>query len=116
MDPIRQDTFIKFIAMLEKKYCGLEWGDERLELANIVVHGQYHRRGVGKALMETGLKLARERNVAITLTAGPNGRSLYTSVGFKELGYDECSVPNEDEKIGVWTMIWTPEGWKKEGS
>jgi ribosomal protein S18 acetylase RimI-like enzyme len=50
MDPIRQKKFVDAVVAAETQYFG-SWGDIRLEAVDIVVHPKYHRRGVGKALM-----------------------------------------------------------------
>ena len=97
----------------EKDFIGAEWGKERLDLVDMVVHADYHRHGAGKALMEYGLNIARERHVPITLTASFLGHFLYLHMGFQELGYVECGEEGDDEKIGMWVMVWTPEGWEK---
>jgi len=110
MDPRRQKIFIDALTAAEKKHFGPELGDLRLVLADMIVDPKYHRRGAGKALMQYGMQKAKEENLAITLTASPLGRLLYSSLGFKVLGYVECGLEEEEEKVGVHVMVWVPEG------
>jgi predicted N-acetyltransferase YhbS len=100
----------------EKRIFGPEWGPKRLILESLSVVPEYHRRGVGKALMEIGFKMAREENVPITITSSVLGKYLYDSLGFKTLDYIECGIEGQDEKVGVTAMVWTPEGWDKDNA
>lgn len=113
MDPVRQKTFIDLLTASEKQYFGPEFGNRRLVLADLAADPKYHRRGAGRAMMDYGLALAKEHNVAITLTSSPLGRHLYTNVGFKELAYVDCGDEGSEERVGVWLMVWVPEGWKE---
>jgi ribosomal protein S18 acetylase RimI-like enzyme len=114
MDPIRQQKFIDALALAEEQYFGPEWGSKRLEAIDIVVDPKYHRRGVGRALMTWALEQSTKHQDPVTLTAGPLGKLLYSSVGFKELGKVDCEVEGDDgEKCWTYAMIWVPEGWKK---
>jgi len=113
MSPTRQKLFISTLLKGEKSYFGPEYGPKRLILESCSVVPEYHRRGVGKALMGPGLKMAREENAPITLTSTVLGKYLYDSFGFKELGYIECGIEGEEERVGVTAMVWAPEGWEK---
>jgi GNAT superfamily N-acetyltransferase len=114
MSPLRQKLFIDAITAAEKHYLGPEWGSKRLELADCVADPKYQRRGAGKALLEWGLKKAREANVPVTLTASPMGRELYLHLGFRELGLFDCGVEGEEERVRTWVMVWVPEGWEEK--
>jgi ribosomal-protein-alanine N-acetyltransferase len=60
------------------------------ELENIVVHHASQRRGVGRALIEKLLSLARERRAARMFLevreANRAARNLYSQFGFRETG------------------------------
>jgi ribosomal protein S18 acetylase RimI-like enzyme len=115
MDPVRQKKFVDAVIAAETKYFG-PLGDIRLEAVDIVVHPKYHRRGIGKALMNWGMDLATEKKVPITLTASPMGKLLYSYMGFKELGVVDCEVAGDDgKKAWTYAMIWMPKGRNKYG-
>jgi ribosomal protein S18 acetylase RimI-like enzyme len=51
----------------------------------VLVHPDYRRRGIGRALLERCIEHLRERRVrCIKLDATPAGRPLYDGLGFKE--------------------------------
>jgi GNAT superfamily N-acetyltransferase len=116
MSPTRQKLFMETLAREEKRIFGPAWGPKRLILESLSVVPEYHRRGVGKALMEIGFTMAREENVPITITSSVLGKYLYDSLGFKTLDYIECGIEGQDEKVGVTAMVWTPEGWDKDNA
>jgi predicted N-acetyltransferase YhbS len=97
----------------EKSYFGPEYGLKRLILESLSVVPEYHRRGVGKALMEPGFQMAREQNAPITITSSVLGKYLYDGLGFETLGYIECEIEGKG-KTRVTAMVWIPEGWKAE--
>jgi GNAT superfamily N-acetyltransferase len=111
MSPSRQKIFIETLVREEKRLFGPEYGPKRLILESCAVIPEYHRRGVGKALMEVGLEMARKENAPITLTSSVLGKFLYESCGFKTLGYNEGGIEGKG-KTGVTAMVWAPEGWE----
>jgi GNAT superfamily N-acetyltransferase len=113
MSPSRQKLFMDTLVREEKRYFGPEYGPKRLILESLSVVPEYHRRGVGKALMEPGLQMAQEQNAPITITSSVLGKYLYDGLGFKTLGYIECEIEGKG-KTGVTAMVWAPEGWKPE--
>jgi predicted N-acetyltransferase YhbS len=113
MDPKRQKVFIDTIVAAEKRHFGPEWGKARMELADLACNPVYQRRGAGTSLTEWGIEKAKEQGLPIMLTASPLGRLVYKKLGFRDLEYVECGIEGEDEKVGTWVMVWTPEGWEK---
>jgi predicted N-acetyltransferase YhbS len=111
MSPSRQKIFIDTLVREEARYFGPQYGPKRLILESCAVNPKYHRRGVGKALMEVGFEMAKKENAPITLTSSVLGKYLYDSVGFQTLGYIECGIEGKG-KTGVTVMVWAPEGWK----
>jgi GNAT superfamily N-acetyltransferase len=111
MDPRRQKTFIDAITAAEKRNFGPEWGEKRMELADMACDPEYQRRCAGTALVQWVLDKATKEGLPVMLTASPLGRLLYKKLGFRDLEYIECGVEGEEEKVGTWVMVWTPEGW-----
>ncbi|KAF1982323.1 hypothetical protein K402DRAFT_384696 [Aulographum hederae CBS 113979] len=115
MDPARQAVFIDTLVTAEKKHFGREYGPIHLYLADLSVDPKYHRRRVGSALMQYGMDKAKEPHIPITLTCGDRARLFYLACGFRNVGFVECGVEGEDERVGTWLMYWAPEGWVKSG-
>jgi predicted N-acetyltransferase YhbS len=100
------------ITAAEKRIFGPEWGNLRMELADLACDPKFQRRGAGTVLTEWGLEKARVQGLPIMLTASPLGRKVYQKLGFRDLEYIECGVEGEEERAGAQVMVWTPEGWK----
>lgn len=62
-------------------------------LDNLCVDFRYHRLGIGKILVDSGIQEARRRDLPVGTEASPKGEGLYRKMGF--------------EQVGVWTV--TPE-------
>jgi GNAT superfamily N-acetyltransferase len=61
------------------------YGTELAWIGLVLVHPQFRRRGIGKALLERCLSYLGEREVrCIKLDATPLGRPLYEQLGFRE--------------------------------
>src|SRR4030066_344069 len=62
---------------------------ERWVLANVVVHPDFRRRGVGRELVEACLGLARSRGIGALMLQvkvdNPEAESLYLRLGFRAL-------------------------------
>jgi GNAT superfamily N-acetyltransferase len=69
-------------------------------LANLVVAPEYQRRGVGKLLLESGLRRADELGLATWLDASPYGLGLYKKYGFKEVKTLEFELGSWGGKAG----------------
>lgn len=69
----------------------------QFEVQDVVVHPEFERRGVGRALMVVALQEAQQSWGArkATLTSRPSrvaARGLYTSLGFEQLGEDRFEL------------------------
>ena len=51
----------------------------------LATHPKYQRKGVGRKLLQWGLRTADAENIPIALYASPNGANLYRSIGFQDL-------------------------------
>ena len=78
-----------------------------LHLASIAVPPNHQHKGVGKALMQWGMKVAAEEQVPVTLESSKIGRRMYSSLGFVVI---EQSVM-WDEFDGI-AMLWEPPAVK----
>jgi ribosomal protein S18 acetylase RimI-like enzyme len=63
---------------------------ERWVLANVVVHPNYRRRGIGRELVEACMALARQRRIGMLMlqvkTDNLEAERLYRRLGFRSLG------------------------------
>ena len=72
------------------------------EIANVAVSDEYRRRGIGEALMNEALDLAKDNGVVIVYLevrySNTAARSLYTKLGFAEIGLRKnyYKSPTED--------------------
>jgi ribosomal protein S18 acetylase RimI-like enzyme len=63
----------------------LVYGPDLAWIGMALVHPDYRRRGIGRALLECGLEHLRARGVrCIKLDATPLGKHVYDTLGFKE--------------------------------
>lgn len=58
---------------------------QKKDLAVLSVHPNHQRKGVGKKLLQWGIKQAAEENKEVFLLSSPEGRPLYLSQGFRTL-------------------------------
>src|SRR5215510_8173248 len=60
------------------------YGTELAWIGMVLVHPDYRRRGIGRALLEHCIEHLREREVrCIKLDATPAGKKVYDGLGFK---------------------------------
>ena len=76
-----------------------EWSN-RLRVTNIWVDENYHRKGIGAALMDISVQRAKEekRRVLMLETQSRNegAISFYLDYGFTLIGFDACAYQNDD--------------------
>jgi len=76
-----------------------EWSN-RLRVTELWVDDNYHRRGIGTALMDIAVRRAKdEKRRAIMLetqTCNENAIAFYLAYGFKLIGFDACCYGNGD--------------------
>ena len=74
----------------------------------LAVEPDFQRRGVGRRLMEWGIKKADGEGLKVGLVASPMGEKLYESVGFRHVGW-LIMGPVEGKAMVRW-----PGGEEKE--
>lgn len=78
-------------------------------LANLVVHEDYQRQGIGALLLKWGLDQAEAERVPVGVESSFAGLRLYEKMGFRtfrNLRY------GEKEKETMPEMVWEPSGMK----
>lgn len=68
-------------------------GKHRAEIAKLMTHPDFQRRGIGRVLMEEAEKLAKEKGISLLVLdtrEGDVSNHLYSSLGFVEVG----KIPN----------------------
>lgn len=81
--PIKDKLSFDFDAMDD------ETRDGEYYLDSAAVLPEYRGRGIGRSIIEHGVKIARERGLLPVLACDPdntNAHALYTSIGFKDDG------------------------------
>jgi len=97
----------------EKIWVSHEERKNRWHAQSVVVSPDFHRRQIGKRLMNEVLKRAEEDNVPVGLEASVKGEKLYNAMGFELLArFNEAQSAFEERKGGF--MMWSPSGWEKK--
>jgi GNAT superfamily N-acetyltransferase len=81
--------------------------DKMWYLKILAVRPGYQRRGVGRELVNWGLRHAGERGEKVYLEASQAGYPLYVHLGFKFVGRLALQTESEDE-IVLPCMLWDP--------
>ena len=103
----RREQFHKAQEDCMEKILGPGAIDEMWYLKVLAVHPEYQRKGVGAALVDWGLKHARERGEKAYLEATPFGKGLYLKKGFTTVG--ELYVGVEGDELRLPCMLWDPD-------
>lgn len=74
-----------------------------IELNTLVVHPEHQRRGIGKMLMEDGLKEADRLGIQAVLGASKQGLGLYRKYGFTEFETMEINLWEYEGGEGMGT-------------
>lgn len=82
--------------------------ENRWYAQSVVVSSSFHRKGIGRALMEQVLQRAQEENVVVSLEASEDGEKLYRALGFELRGRFSM---NFGVPVGG-IMMWTPKGYE----
>lgn len=71
----------------------------------LAVDPTQQRRGIGRMLLQQGLDLAAQKGLDAFLVATPEGRGLYHSMGFRQIGesYELGGTPH-------YSMLWRRPG------
>jgi len=76
-------------------------GKRHALMAVLAVKPGSQRMGVGKKLLEWGLRQCDEENIEVWIDASPEGKGLYEKVGWKEVGFlDTDFEPWGGEGVG----------------
>lgn len=99
------------------------YGTELAWIGMVLVHPQYRRRGIGKALLEHCLEHLRESRIScIKLDATPLGKPLYEQLGFREEWaltrwskdfskyQEEVAAPRSEIESGANLRSWKQSG------
>jgi len=82
-------------------------GGDHIWLTFLGVDPRFQRKGVGKQLLQWGVKRSNEEGIPIGLVASPVGCKLYRSVGFENAGIPEIGgLPIKDAMMVRWPN-WT---------
>jgi GNAT superfamily N-acetyltransferase len=89
------------------------------ELEQIVVSTEYRRKGVGRMLIDWGLRKADEMGLETCIQSVPSSVPAYEATGFANLDCwtPDMNVPNPSEKWSKWQaddlrtfLMWRPAG------
>ncbi|KAL1845319.1 hypothetical protein VTK73DRAFT_688 [Phialemonium thermophilum] len=83
MDKEVAARFDAAMVALARRHLGETYDQEYWMLQVLAVDPKFHRRGVGKALVQWGVEHAFRAGRDVQLTASPAGRLLYLSQGFE---------------------------------
>ena len=72
------------------------------------VHPEYRRRGVGRMMMEWGLKIADAKQLDTWVESTIVGRALYESCGFKRLKWLSLGVGIDNIQNTAWPANFLP--------
>lgn len=103
MKAYRQSSIEAEHRLFEPKY-----GNRRIDLAQLVTHPDYHRRGLASKLLERGKQIASEGNFAIGVFASPMGQFVYERCGFTVLDTVVAQAEGETETLEFPALGWAP--------
>jgi len=81
-----------YFEQLDKKRNEAMKGKKHVLMATLVVNPEYQRCGVGKALLEWGLKKCDEEGLECWIDATEEGKGLYLKHGWEEVGKLEIDL------------------------
>src|SRR5438477_1625131 len=102
--PEKKAAFLKAEEECMDRLLGKGGINEIWYLHILAVHPAYQRRGVGAALLDWGLRHARERGDKVYLESSEFGKGLYLKKGFKVVG--EMEIGDEGDKLLLPCMLW----------
>jgi len=112
-NPLHTQAYRPAMTKAKKPYCEDERGERRLILQILATHPNYRRRGAATTLCKSGMELAAEQDLVISLFASPIGRELYKHLGFLTLG---AAVVNVDGDFSERKLVFTVMEWEKADS
>ena len=90
----------------------LEQYPEHIWLAFLAVDPKFQRKGVGKRLMQWGMKRADVESIPLGLTSSPAGEKLYFDCGFEQVGVfllEHGETVIEDKCMIRWGKVENPK-------
>lgn len=81
-------------------------GPLQLENMTLAVHPDYQQRGIGRALMQSGLDIAKSEKLPAVTFATEMGKKLYLSVGFQVEGTRRVQVDGDEEYWDVTGLVY----------
>ena len=98
------EAFTNTLAGAKKTYFDDTYGTKQIHLRILATHPKFQSRGAGTKHCLWGVKLAKEKNLPITLFSSPMGQKLYTYLGFDLLSTVTVQVKGEDQSISIGVM------------
>ena len=89
-------------------------GKKHALMATLVVSPEYQRCGIGKALLEWGLRKCDEENLECWIDATKEGKGLYLQHGWEEVGELEIDLKRWGDSNGG--LMWTANMIRKPRS
>ena len=83
----------QIVGSVQIHFCTKKNGEHRVEIARLMTHPNYRRRGIGQLLMkkaEEDVKLAGKSLIVLDTREGDPSNRLYTSLGYIQAG----RIPN----------------------
>lgn len=84
-DPAMVDVFERGAPFTKHYWSGLRSETWYLDL--LATDPSYQRKGFGRDLVMWGVQTAKEENICASVVASEKGEGLYTSCGFKPIGW-----------------------------
>ncbi|MDI7740616.1 GNAT family N-acetyltransferase [Lysinibacillus fusiformis] len=83
----------QIVGSIQLQLCTKQNGSHRAEIAKLMTHNQYRRKGIGRLLMKEAEELAKEEGrslIVLDTREGDPSNLLYSSMGYIEAG----KIPN----------------------
>jgi GNAT superfamily N-acetyltransferase len=106
-NPIRKKAFKTACATAKAEYFDNRYTNGHMFLKLLVCHPGHRRRGAGTALVKWGTTKAAQWRLNTTLLASPMGETLYTTLGFVQLGRFRVEVEGETDFLDIPAMVFT---------
>lgn len=101
----RMKAFRASVGANKKKTFDSTYGEQQLNLMVLATRPDYQRRGAGSALVQWGMKKAKEEGLTVTLFSSPQGHGLYSKLGFVEVGTAHVQAEGEELALTLPMMV-----------
>lgn len=82
-----------------------KYAEKQVNLATLVVHPDFRRRGAGTMLVNWGIEAAEKQRWPVTLCASPMGRLLYEHLKFGTIATERVQCEGEEEVLESTVMV-----------